>query len=108
MEDFYGKKFWKIEKKIFAIFLKIFFSKFLCSKNFRIQIFFCRKFFPAWAAVGGQKGGEAPSKASEASLAPQASHQPPKAASVRVNLKMPNWPNLQQKHDIPTFTNAHT
>ena len=65
------------------------------------DFFFVGSFFPAWAAVGDQK-------ASEASLAPQASHQPPKAASVRVNLKMPNWPNLQQKHDILTFTNAHT
>ena len=44
----------------------------LTTSSFRL--FFCRKFFFARSAK----------KASEASLAPQASHQPPKAASVRV------------------------
>ena len=34
-------------------------------EKFSDSDFFCRKFFPAWAAVGGQKGGEALSKASE-------------------------------------------
>ena len=87
MEDFYGKKFRKIEKKIFAIF----FLNFLHARKifgFRF-FFFLSEIFFARSAVGSQTGGEAPSKASEASLAPQASHQPPKAASVRVFLL--NW-----------------
>ena len=67
MDEFYGKKIRKIEKKIFAIF---FFKFFYGGKNFDSDFLL-----------------QGPPLASEASLAPQASHQPPKAASVRVLAK---------------------
>ena len=43
MKDFYGKKFWKIEKKNFEKIFTIFF--FFCFKNFRLQILSSSFFF---------------------------------------------------------------
>ena len=60
MKDFYGKKFWKIEKKIFEIFeiffeiFENFFRKFFLLEKFRLQIFFFVGDFSARrAAIGG-------------------------------------------------------
>ena len=82
------KNFGKSKKKKLTIFFFKIFSKFFRNflNFFSLEIFCGNKnlVFSARATVGGQRGGEAPLKASEASLAPQASHQPPKAASVRV------------------------
>ena len=78
MEDFYGKKFWKIEKKNFRIFfLFLIFSKFLCSKNFRIQIFFLSEIFYRMGRCRRPKRGRSPLKSerselSAAGLAPAA------------------------------------
>merc|ERR1711884_934391 len=98
MDDFYGKKNLENRKKNFRDFF--FFLIFLWWKKFRFR------FFSARAAAGGQNGGEAPLKASEASLAPQASHQPPKAASVRVYPKCPICPKCQNCPILSKFPNS--
>ena len=78
---------WKIstEKKIrdFLIFWKFFLNFCLCSKNFGIQIFFLSEIF-------FRKGRHRPKRGR--SVAPLASHQQPRPASVRVFTKMQNFP----------------
>ena len=85
MEDFYGKKFRKIEtiEKNVHDFLFFFFSNFFGFKKFLLGVLFFnnqffRKYFCDFVSIF--RG----SRASAASRPPEASHQPPKAASVRV------------------------
>ena len=80
-EKNFGKS--KQSKKMFTIFYSFFFQIFSDSKNFCLEFFssttnFFRKYFCDFVSIF--RG----SRASAASRPPEASHQPPKAASVRV------------------------